>query len=411
MLKFKDFESINESAQYELPRTVNSITGELVKIDPGITIDPWPEIVSKEGVRNKLMGIRMYFKDILFRVNWSETDNRPVMIDVWNSRENNQIMPKFSILGNYDFMRNIPSAALLRLIQRLAKGDNSSGDSGPGSPGSLRKGEMIATFESFGEDKGPKVVNAPPERTEDAAQPNADFEDQEYSVFDDLRNLVIMVINNVNPSLIVTGRGGIGKTHTVINTLKEFGIEKDEEYVVIKGAATALSMYKALYVNNGKIIIFDDCDSIFKDPDGVNILKGALDSYDDREISWLSRSTYDPNTQQPTESKSVPNKFMFDGQIIFISNMSMDKIDKAVRTRSYTIDINLSEDDMIKIMEKNLSNVLPNVDLALKKEVFEFMKNEYKSEEETINVRTLIKAIKIRLSGAPNWKTLIKKYA
>ena len=89
----------------------------------------------------------------------------------------------------------------------------------------------------------------------------------------------------------------------------------------------------------------------------------------------------------------------------------MEKVDSAVRTRSYTIDISLTEEEIFNIMEKNLANILPNVDLATKKEVFNFIKNEYKSTAETANVRTLIKAIKIRLSGAPNWKVLASKYA
>ena len=405
MFNFKDFIAINESANNDLPVSVKSTANSLMNLDPDITIDPWPEKISKEGAPGDLLGIRMYLDDILFRINWTDNDNRTKMIDVWDANGRNQIMPKFSIIGNSELFRTIPKESLVKLIRKLANEKTVKSEEFV-SEGFIRK--MILENEG---PKMPRIVNAPVEQTDDTVQPQSEFSDEEYSVFDDLRNLVIMVINNVNPSLIITGRGGIGKTHTVINTLKEFDIQKEDEYVVIKGAATALAMYKALYTNNEKIIIFDDCDSIFKDPDGVNILKGALDSYEDREISWLSRSTYDPKTQQPTETKPVPNKFMFEGQIIFISNLPMEKIDPAIRTRSYTIDINLSENDMYKIMEKNLPNVLPNVDLALKKEVLDFMKTEYKSAEETINVRTLIKAIKIRLSGAPNWKSLVKKYA
>jgi hypothetical protein len=197
----------------------------------------------------------------------------------------------------------------------------------------------------------------------------------------------------------------------VTSTFKEYDLVKDVEYTIIKGASTALSLYKALYTNNGKIIVFDDCDSIFKDADGVNILKAALDSYEEREISWLSRSTYDPQTQGPTDSRPVPNRFVFDGQIIFISNLDINQIDPAVRTRSYTININLTEEQVFVIMEKSLPNILPNVDISTKKEVLDFLKTEYSSSEETVNMRTLIKAIKIRLSGAPNWKKLASKYA
>jgi hypothetical protein len=49
--------------------------------------------------------------------------------------------------------------------------------------------------------------------------------------------------------------------------------------------------------------------------------------------------------------------------------------------------------------------------MVTKKEVLDFLQEANRKSEETINVRTLIKAIKIRLSGAPNWRELIVKYA
>jgi hypothetical protein len=398
MLKFNDFEALNEKANNDLPNRVDLLVKAFTKEEPRISMDPWPESVTKEGTNDTFFGIRMYLGDVLFRVNWKKGTSEPSIIDVWDNKGKNEIMPKVSIIGNFELFRMV-TPNLMDLVKSLAAGKE------------VPQQKMAMAFEAESVGSSPRIVPAPPEETDDTVQPQSEFSDEEFSIFDELRTLVIMVINNVNPSLIITGRGGIGKTHTVMSTLKEFDLVKDEEYVVVKGASTALSMYKELYNNNGKIVIFDDCDSIFKDADGVNILKAALDSYDEREISWLSKSTYDPATQSPTESRPVPNRFTFDGQIIFISNLPMEKVDSAVRTRSYTIDINLTEEEIFNIMEKNLANILPNVDLATKKEVFNFMKNEYKSTAETANVRTLIKAIKIRLSGAPNWKVLASKYA
>lgn len=401
MLKFNDFEALNEKASAGLPSKVDSLVTAIAQSDSDISTDPWPEKVDKEGERDIFLGLRMYVGDVLFRVNWKELGSEPVMIDVWSTKGQGETMPSFSLIGNYDLFRTI-APGLVRIITAVAR---------EGAIPEKKKMKSLMAFEAEQQETSPRIIPAPPETTDDTVQPQSEFADAEFTVFDELRELVIMVINNVNPSLIITGRGGIGKTHTVMNTMKEFDLVKDEEYVVIKGASTALSMYKALYTNNGKIVIFDDCDSIFKDADGVNILKAALDSYEEREISWLSKSTYDPATQSPTESRPVPNRFIFDGQIIFISNMPMQKVDQAVRTRSYTIDISLSDNEVFNIMEKNLVNILPNVDIKLKQEVFNFMKNEYKASEEAANVRTLIKAIKIRLSGAPNWKTLASKYA
>ena len=38
--------------------------------------------------------------------------------------------------------------------------------------------------------------------------------------FQFLNDLTTMVVNNTTPSLIVTGEGGLGKTHSVTETIK-----------------------------------------------------------------------------------------------------------------------------------------------------------------------------------------------
>ena len=128
--------------------------------------------------------------------------------------------------------------------------------------------------------------------------------------FEYLENLTQMVVNGITPSLILVGEGGIGKSHTVKSVINSLDIP-ESNYTFIKGYSTARGLYNTLYDNNGKIIIFDDCDSVLDDRVAVNILKSALDSYDSREISWLAKMT---------KSDEYPNKFEFTGQIIFISN-------------------------------------------------------------------------------------------
>ena len=104
--------------------------------------------------------------------------------------------------------------------------------------------------------------------------------------FDFLKNLTQMVITGITPSLIIVGEGGLGKTHSVKSTIIDANIP-ETNYTFIKGYSTARGLYNTLYDHNGKIIIFDDCDSVLDDKVAINILKSALDSYDSREISWL----------------------------------------------------------------------------------------------------------------------------
>ena len=57
----------------------------------------------------------------------------------------------------------------------------------------------------------------------------------------------------------------------------------------MKGRCTPSAMYKFLYNHYNQICVFDDCDSVFGSEDGMNILKGALDSGNPREISWMTK--------------------------------------------------------------------------------------------------------------------------
>jgi hypothetical protein len=108
------------------------------------------------------------------------------------------------------------------------------------------------------------------------------------TLFNDMTNLVDMVQSGVSPSLIISGMPGLGKTFLTTKKLKDGGFKEGVDYIHVKGRSTAAGMFITLYENSDKLIIFDDCDSVFKDKDAVNLLKGALDSYDKRTISWLA---------------------------------------------------------------------------------------------------------------------------
>ena len=107
-------------------------------------------------------------------------------------------------------------------------------------------------------------------------------------MFDNLEKLTKMVGRGIQPSLVVTGGAGLGKTFLVKKTLADMGLEEAKQFVHFKGRATAAGLFVTLYENCDKIIVLDDCDSVFKDADAVNLLKAALDSYDTRKISYIS---------------------------------------------------------------------------------------------------------------------------
>ena len=212
--------------------------------------------------------------------------------------------------------------------------------------------------------------------------------------FEILTDLTSMVVNNITPSLIVTGEGGLGKTFTVTKAIEDMGLSNDN-FVFFKGYSTARGLYNTLYDNNGKLIVFDDCDSVLEDKVAINILKSALDSYDKREISWMA------NMRKGDE---YPQQFEFTGRIIFISNKSKDKIDGAILSRSLVVDLSMTPAEKIERMRTIVPNILPGFSDEVKEDALWFLDNN--KEKYDINMRTLIMVSKMRYSFPETWSEL-----
>lgn len=139
--------------------------------------------------------------------------------------------------------------------------------------------------------------------------------------FEMLYKLGMGAANGAVRGLIVSGAPGIGKTHTL-----EFLVEQKAEtdpsfrYTTIKGAVTAINLYKTLfrYRDEGNVIILDDTDSIFFDDEGLAILKAALDSGDRRKLSWLSNSA-------DLKNEGIDTEFEYHGSMMFITNTDFQR--------------------------------------------------------------------------------------
>lgn len=185
-------------------------------------------------------------------------------------------------------------------------------------------------------------------------------------------------------------------THNTFISMDEInkaGLVKGEDWVKVKGKTTAAAVYISLYRNNGKLLIYDDCDSIFKDENAVNVLKGALDSQQsERDISWDSAK----EIKDPSNGEVIPKSFNFTGRVIFLSNLPQNKIDDAIKSRAFVYEMALTPEDMVEYIKKMLPKVMPDEPMSIKKGAMNAIKNIAANNKKVkLNMRTVEKAIKI----------------
>ena len=225
-------------------------------------------------------------------------------------------------------------------------------------------------------------------------------------------DMVTMLANGAQASVVVTGPGGLGKSFTVSQTLTALGfkdvsvlddiavgtvLKTAKTFRVIKGYSTPKGLYRTLYENKDGVIVFDDCDSVLKDPTSLNLLKGALDSYSRRIISWRA----------DIKDEDLPTSFEFKGRVVFISNLSASNIDQAILTRSLAVDLSMTTKQKVERMRHLLSTgeFMPEFDKVVKTDAMNLIEKNQDSVKE-LSLRTLIQVTKIRQSAGKNWSDL-----
>ena len=92
-------------------------------------------------------------------------------------------------------------------------------------------------------------------------------------------------------AMIITGKGGIGKSESIRRALKDEGMIEDRDYYNMTSGSTAVqALFKKLYDYNGKLLIFDDSGELFNTTYKLNMWKHALDPDVENADIELSRA-------------------------------------------------------------------------------------------------------------------------
>lgn len=312
-----------------------------------------------------------------------------------------------------------------------------------------------------GRPKKIQVGNAPHEQIDlTFGDPKLFSKQTSGETFEQMESYIGLVDKGKSHSLLITGDPGLGKTHTVEETLSTLGYgklnlddileaipnkqseeeseeteestkpkkplpkevfkkEKNKFYVKISGSvASALNIYKVLYFANLKnkksIVVFDDCDSVLDKGNSANILKAALDSKSERTISYISTKL---------GAIGLPQSFTLTSKVIFISNKHKSDIEEAIVSRTQVVDVNFSLDDIVDRIKQIMDKMeIPGATMSDKKVVLDFLKAKVFGNEQVQKVvkkfdfRTYMQIVSIKLTGNKNWQrwaaqAVISKFA
>lgn len=257
-------------------------------------------------------------------------------------------------------------------------------------------------------------------------------EQKEY--FEAIDSFVRNVAIGDSNALIISGPPGVGKTYGVVKQLKELSSTGSIYLEELKGYAKATGLYGLLYAMRHKdsVLLIDDADSVFRDETGLNILKGALDTSKVREISWRSNTKITLPAEyagpgdiidEKKQEFTVPKKFIFEGKVIFITNIDIEGESKkknkmaphfaALMSRSQYIKLNIETDRdmMIRITNIVLENKLLVKEYGLDGDqsiaALRFLE-EHLSKVRELSIRTVMKIGALIKSNPANWKMLAK---
>jgi len=175
--------------------------------------------------------------------------------------------------------------------------------------------------------KGETIVEVLPNNVKDNPnETDAQIIERMRERFNILDDMTQASIDGVVRGMVVTGPPGVGKSFGVEQVLEKNNLfdkiaGNKLKFEVIKGASSAIGLYKVLYDNADKnsVLVLDDCDTVLYDETSLNLLKAALDSCKKRKLSWNTDSAL-------LRREGIPDTFEFKGSVIFITNLKFDNV-------------------------------------------------------------------------------------
>lgn len=234
---------------------------------------------------------------------------------------------------------------------------------------------------------------------------------ERFEILDDMTQASI---DGVVRGMVVTGPPGVGKSFGVEAVLEKNSLfdklaGNKLRFEVIKGASSAIGLYKVLYQNadRNNVLVLDDCDTVLYDETSLNLLKAALDSSKKRKLSWNTDSAL-------LRREGIPDTFEFKGSVIFITNLKFDKVRgkikdhlDAIMSRCHYLDLTMdtTREKVLRCKQIVQDGMLNEYQFTKDEEaeVMNFMVDN-KDKMREISLRMVTKLADLKKSMASKWK-------
>jgi hypothetical protein len=222
-------------------------------------------------------------------------------------------------------------------------------------------------------------------------------------------------IDGVVRGMVVTGPPGVGKSFGVEQVLEKNSLfdvlgGKGTKFETVKGASSAIGLYKILFNNSDRksVLVLDDCDTVLYDETSLNLLKAALDSCKKRKLCWNTDSAL-------LRREGIPDTFEFQGSVIFITNLKFDNVRgkikdhlAAIMSRCHYLDLTMdtTREKVLRCKQIVADGMLNEYQFSAEEEqdIMNFMIDNKEIMRE-ISLRMVTKLADLKKSfGSDKWK-------
>jgi len=204
-------------------------------------------------------------------------------------------------------------------------------------------------------------------------------------------------------SFLLVGSCGIGKTESVLSSLKNLKLKENQHFKYLNSYSSPLEFYHLLEEVNGlekpKLLLLDDSEEYINNRRILALLRSSLwgNLENKRIVHWNSPRT---------ENRS----FEFTGRLIILLNELnlQNSLIRALISRGFYFHLKLNNQEKITLMKDRIKEPYRNLSLKQKVKILNYIE-EIGRYSDKLTLRTLVQAYQIFILSPNHWQELLSK--